>query len=135
MNIIYFKQVLIVGLGGFVGSSLRFMVHGWTQRFVPAGVFPLGTLVVNVIGCFFLGLLGGLLAYRGILEPGHRLFLMIGVLGGFTTFSAFAFETLILIENAEALKAFANILLQVGLSLAAAYAGYIGARYMLIVLK
>lgn len=130
MNVIYFKEVMLVGLGGFVGSSLRFMVHVWTQRIVPATVFPLGTLVVNVIGCFLLGLLGGLLAHRGILEPGYRLFLMIGLLGGFTTFSAFALDTLILIESAEALKALANIVLQVSLSLAAVYAGYIGARYL-----
>ncbi len=70
------------------------MISGWVQRLVVTGVFPYGTLVVNVLGCFLIGILGGLAEYRQVLEPGQRLFLMIGVLGGFTTFSTFAFETL-----------------------------------------
>ncbi len=130
MNTIYIKQLLIVGMGGFVGSGLRFMISGWTQRLVPASVFPYGTLAVNVIGCLFIGLLGGLAEYRGVLDPGQRLFLMIGVLGGFTTFSTFAFETLMLLENTELLRAFINIFLQLFLGLVAAYAGYVGARYI-----
>lgn len=106
------------------------MISGWVQRLAVTSVFPYGTLVVNVLGCFLIGILGGLAEYRQVLEPGQRLFLMIGVLGGFTTFSTFAFETLSLMQDAELLKSLVNTLLQVCLGLAAAFAGFIGARYL-----
>lgn len=130
MSILSLKQLLLVGAGGFIGSVFRFMISGWVQRLVVTGVFPYGTLVVNVLGCFLIGILGGLAEYRQVLEPGQRLFLMIGVLGGFTTFSTFAFETLSLMQDAELLKSLVNTLLQVCLGLAAAFAGFIGARYL-----
>ena len=130
MKNVYFSQLLIVGAGGFIGSVLRFMIGGWAQRLAAAGVFPYGTLVVNVIGCLLIGFLGGLAEYRQALEPGQRLFLMIGVLGGFTTFSAFAFETIGLMQDAQVLKALLNISLQVILGLAAAYLGYLAARFI-----
>ena len=126
----YFKQVMIVGLGGFIGSGLRFMIGGWAQRAFPLSVFPYGTLVVNVLGCLLIGFLGGLVEYRQLLDPGQRLFLIIGVLGGFTTFSTFAFETLALAQDTEMLKAAGNIFLQVVLGIGAALVGYLGARMM-----
>jgi CrcB protein len=127
---VYFGQILIVGTGGFIGSALRFMIGGWAQRLAAAGVFPYGTLVVNVVGCLFIGLLGGLAEYRQALEPGQRLFLMIGVLGGFTTFSAFAFETIGLVQDAQVLKAVVNTGLQIILGFTAAYVGYVAARFI-----
>ena len=130
MNILSLKQLLLVGAGGFIGSVFRFLISGWVQRLAVTGVFPYGTLAVNVIGCFLIGILGGLAEYRQVLEPGQRLFLMIGVLGGFTTFSTFAFETLSLMQDAELLKSLVNTLLQVCLGLAAAFAGFVGARYL-----
>lgn len=119
---------MIVGAGGFIGSALRFVVSGWAQRVASTGGFPYGTLVVNVLGCLLIGLLGGLAEYRQVLEPGQRLFLMIGILGGFTTFSTFAFETLSLAQDAELLKAIVNTLLQVVLGFAAAFVGMAAAR-------
>ena len=121
-------QLMWVGAGGFVGSVLRFVIGGWAQRLAAAGEFPYGTLVVNVVGCLFIGFLGGVAEYRQALDPAQRLFLMIGVLGGFTTFSAFAFETLGLLQDAQALKAIVNTGLQVFLGFSAAYRGYLGAR-------
>ena len=118
---------MIVGAGGFVGSALRFVVSGWTQRLVESG-FPFGTLVVNVLGCLLIGLLGGLAEYRQVLEPGQRLFLMVGILGGFTTFSTFAYETLALAQDAEFTRVIANTLLQVVLGFAAAFIGMAAAR-------
>lgn len=128
MKTAYLSQLMIVGAGGFVGSALRFMVGGWAQRLATVGVFPYGTLVVNVVGCFFIGFLGGVAEYRQALDPGQRLFLMIGVLGGFTTFSAFAFETLGLMQEAQVLKAALNTGFQVILGFTAAYFGYLAAR-------
>jgi CrcB protein len=127
---VYFSQLMIVGAGGFIGSALRFMIGGWAQRVAAAGVFPYGTLVVNVVGCLLIGFLGGLAEYRQALEPAHRLFLMIGVLGGFTTFSAFAFETIGLMQDAQVLKAVVNTGLQVILGFTAAFVGYLGARFI-----
>ena len=120
---------MIVGAGGFIGSVLRFMIGGWAQRLAAAGVFPYGTLVVNVVGCLLIGFLGGVAEYRQALEPAQRLFLMIGVLCGFTTFSAFAFETIALMQDAQMFKAALNTGLQVIMGLTAAYVGYLGARF------
>lgn len=124
------KTLAWVGCGGAIGSILRFVVGGWAQRMAPFGQFPLGTLTVNVLGCLLIGLLGGLADYRQVLDPGQRAFLMIGVLGGFTTFSAFAFETLGLMQDGALLRAGANVVLQVVLGLIAATAGYIAARLL-----
>jgi CrcB protein len=127
---VYLNQLLVVGLGGFLGSALRFMISGWAQRLSPMGAFPIGTLAVNVIGCLAIGLLGGLADQRQMLDSGQRLFLMVGVLGGFTTFSSFAFETLGLAQDGALLRVFANVLLQLLLGFGAAAAGYLGARFL-----
>lgn len=126
----YFSQVVLVGLGGFVGSSLRFMVSGWVHAALPFSGFPFGTLAVNVLGCLAIGLLGGMMEMRQAFDPAHRLFLLIGVLGGFTTFSTFAYETFALAQGAELAKALANIMLQVTLGLTAAWLGYTAARFV-----
>ena len=124
------KTLAWVGLGGGIGSMLRFAVGGWAQRWVPLSQFPLGTLTVNVVGCLLIGLLGGLADYRQALDPGQRAFLLIGVLGGFTTFSAFAFETLNLAQDGELFRAGANVVLQTVLGLGAAALGYVAARLL-----
>ena len=123
-------DVLWVGLGGFVGSSLRFMISGWVHRLPGTGTFPYGTLVVNVAGCLVLGLIGGWADHRQVLSPATRLFVMIGVLGGFTTFSTFAYETLALATASDVVRAFTNIALQLVLGLGAAWIGYAAARMM-----
>jgi len=121
---------MIVGVGGFIGSALRFVVSGWVQRLAAASVMPYGTLVVNVFGCLALGLLGGIAEHRQMLEPAQRLFLMVGVLGGFTTFSTFAFESVALMQDAQLAKAALNTLAQIVLGFGAAFAGYILARVL-----
>ncbi len=119
---------MLVGAGGFVGSALRFTFSGWVQRLAATGGFPYGTLAVNVLGCLLIGLLGGLAEYRQVLTAGQRLFLMVGILGGFTTFSTFGYETLALAQDSEYLKAVANTLLQVVLGFVAVFVGVVVAR-------
>ncbi|MDA0323021.1 MAG: fluoride efflux transporter CrcB [Verrucomicrobia bacterium] len=114
-------NMLLVGMGGFVGSILRYglgeLVHSSLR--VPAG-----TLAVNVIGCLLIGVVGGWYENHSFLGHSARLFLMVGILGGFTTFSAFGYETMHLARNRELAIAMANILLQVALGLVAVWIGY-----------
>jgi len=118
----------LVGAGGFVGSVLRYWVSGAVYALAVAPRFPWGTLVVNVVGCFAIGLLGGLADARGILTASARLFLLIGLLGGFTTFSTFGYETLALLREQAVARAFLNAGLQLSLGLAGAWAGLATSR-------
>jgi CrcB protein len=118
------KVLLLVGFGGFFGSASRYFMSVWLHGVFPATTFPIGTLAVNVLGCLMIGVLGGLFETRQAFGPEARLFLMVGVLGGFTTFSSFAFETLALARDAEFLRAFANIAFQTVFGLVAAWLGY-----------
>ena len=128
MNSISFVQVLIVAVGGFFGSSLRFLLHHWVQKVLFPGVFPYGTLSVNMIGCLLIGLVIGLTDLRGLLDQNWRLFLVVGLLGGFTTFSSFAYENFSLLSNAEFLRLGLNIFMQITLGLFLAWLGYQGAK-------
>ena len=123
MQVSQITQILAVGAGGFVGASARYLMSGAIHRLVPASSFPIGTLVVNSLGCLVIGLVGGLMEARHVLGPNERLFLLIGVLGGFTTFSTFAWETLGLAEPAQFGRAALNVALQVTLGLGAAWIG------------
>ena len=123
-------RILLVGAGGFVGSVLRYALSSWVQQsargsLFPYGtgsLFPYGTLAVNVLGCFAIGILVQL-AERSAIDAEVRLLLATGLLGGFTTFSAFGNETLDLLrEDARSLAA-ANVLANVLLGLAAVHLG------------
>jgi len=114
-------RIIIVGLGGFVGSVLRYLVAGWAQA-IFGDRFPWGTLSVNAIGCFVLGGLAAA-ASNGTLGPNTKLFLFIGVIGGFTTFSAFGHETLALIEAGRVQAACVSIAANLGLGISAVWAG------------
>ena len=115
---------MLVGAGGFIGSAMRFVVSSSVQRLVAPSLMPYGTLAVNVLGCLAIGILGGLAESRYALEPAQRLFLMAGILGGFTTFSAFALESLALFDDGAFMKAVFNVVAQLILGFGAAIAGY-----------
>ncbi|MDT7044265.1 fluoride efflux transporter CrcB [Candidatus Nitronereus thalassa] len=116
-------QIFLVGIGGFMGSVFRFLLSGFVHRMVPLAEFPLGTLAVNVLGCLLIGVLNGLSETRQIIGPDLRIFLMIGMLGGFTTFSTFGSETLALIRDAALVQAMANVTVQVFFGLIAVWLG------------
>ncbi|MDO9300448.1 MAG: fluoride efflux transporter CrcB [Anaerolineales bacterium] len=102
-------NILLVGFGGFVGSILRYLVSGYVQQSTKSIDFPYGTLAVNVIGCFIIGFLAQLAEERGMFTSESRLFVFVGILGGFTTFSSFGNETLNLARDSQTLNALANI--------------------------
>ncbi|HEV3168543.1 MAG TPA: fluoride efflux transporter CrcB [Isosphaeraceae bacterium] len=116
-------KLLIIGLFGGIGSVLRYLVSGWCQG-LSNGSFPVGTLVVNVVGCLLIGVLGALFFGPFLIRDEYRMALMVGLLGGFTTFSSFGWETLTLANNGQLGLALANIVLSNVLGLAAAWAGY-----------
>jgi CrcB protein len=117
-------KLLIIGLGGFLGSVMRYLLSGAVQRWAGSIGFPVGTFAVNLVGCFLIGLLGGLAESRQVFGPELRTFLLIGVLGGFTTFSTFGYETFNLMRDGQLASAIANCGLQVILGVVAVWAGY-----------
>ena len=112
------KEVIWVGAGGAIGSALRYLT--W-RAFGGAGPFPWATVLVNITGSFLLGLLAGL--YAGRLSPTMRLGLFFGFLGGFTTFSTFTSETVVLARTGSAALAFGNVAVSVVVGLTAAFIG------------
>lgn len=106
-------NVFIVGLGGFLGSALRYLIGGWAQGLSKSLDFPYGTLTVNLIGCFVIGFLGELAEARGVFTSGTRLLVFIGLLGGFTTFSSFGNDTLNLARSGQMLNALTNVAVNV----------------------
>lgn len=118
------RDVLLVGLGGFLGSISRYALGGLVLRQSGANRFPLGTLVVNVLGCLVMGLVAGLAERWHLFGGPTRLFLMTGLLGGFTTFSAFAYETYFLGREHAWSSAVANVFLSVVLGLGFLWVGH-----------
>ncbi len=118
---------LAIASGGAIGALGRYLVSGGVHGLLGRG-FPYGTLTVNVLGSLLMGILYILLLDRVSLSAEWRAALQIGLLGAFTTFSTFSIETLLLIENGELMRAFANIILSVVLCLAAVWVGVIVGR-------
>ncbi len=101
-------NMIVVGLGGFVGAVCRYLIGLIPMNEVT--VFPIKTFIINIVGCIVIGLITVTAAKSNTLNPQMLLFLKVGVCGGFTTFSTFALETAELIKNGNALVAFAYML-------------------------
>jgi len=115
--------MLLVAVGGALGALARYGVGGWIHRHVVA--FPAGTLTINVLGCFVIGGVLYLTVDRPTLSPEMRAFLTIGILGGFTTFSTFGYETFELLRDGAVVRALMNIGLNVLLGLLAVWLGHV----------
>jgi fluoride exporter len=123
-------DTLLIFVGAGCGGVFRYWISNISYWFLGRQ-FPYGTLIVNVSGCFLMGLLFVLLIERfNGAGPQLRSLLLIGLLGGYTTFSSFSIETLNLFENGAPLAGVANILLSVILCLAATWLGIIGGRQL-----
>ncbi len=121
------SHALAIAAGGAIGALMRYWMSTWVYSKFGSD-FPYGTLAVNVFGSLLMGLLYVLLVERMDLDPIWRAALLVGLLGAFTTFSAFSIETLNLIESRENMKALLNIFFSVVLCVFAAWAGVIAGR-------
>jgi len=122
-------KLLYVGLFGGLGCVSRYLLTLWVQQLAGRN-FPYGTLLVNVTGSFLLGLLLTMGVRQFPVSPDLRLGLSVGFLGGFTTFSTFSYQTLMLLEEGSYWSAGVNVLLNVTLCLAGAFAGLLVARQL-----
>jgi CrcB protein len=116
------RTLLLVGTGGFLGSISRFLVSRFMQNNFPSA-FPFGTFLVNISGCFLIGLIFGLSERSTMFTAGWKMFLAVGFCGGFTTFSTFANENLALLRDGEFFYFFLYTGLSVFLGIAATFLG------------
>ena len=117
---------LLVGIGGGLGAMARHGINHLVHQRMLSARFPWGIFGINVAGSFLIGLLGGLLVSERLTWGYHaRTFVIVGVLGGFTTFSSFSFDTLALGREGFSIQAVGNVVGQVGLSLLAVWIGYV----------
>jgi len=123
------KNLLLIGLGGFIGSIARYFVSRLNNHVEWLSI-PIGTLVVNVIGSFLIGFLIGISEKSPILTVELRMFLMVGLCGGFTTFSSFTGENLMLMRNGQFLPLFLYTGLSILLGFTAVYFGYISTKLL-----
>lgn len=119
---------LYVALGGALGSLARFALSGAIARSLQE-VFPWGTLIVNITGCFIIGFFGALTGPEGrvLVPPDLRQFVMVGICGGYTTFSSFSLQTLNLARDGDPVRAGLNVVASVGLCLVFVWAGAVAA--------
>jgi CrcB protein len=116
------RNIALVGLGGMVGSIARYVVAAVLAHRLSVG-FPYGTFTVNIVGCFLIGLILGILARAGALASDLRLLLVVGFCGGFTTFSSFTYEIIELVEANRVMLAILYVVFSMLLGLLAAVAG------------
>ena len=126
-------RFFVIALGGAIGTLLRYIAGGLDYRF-SGGIFPISTLVVNVTGSLAIGFLWGIVD-RFTVSPNVRLFVFIGILGGYTTFSTFSLETFNLMRDGEYRIALMNVILSVILSIGAVFLGYFVSKTLLNLYK
>jgi CrcB protein len=117
------KQIIIVALGGAIGSVARYKLGGFALHHTQSWDFPVSTFSVNIIGCFIIGVLAALVEHHDLFSPSVRLLLFTGLLGGFTTFSAFGYESVFLLRRGLLSIATGYVLLSVVCGLGAVLAG------------
>lgn len=119
------KEVFLVATGGAIGSIARYLLSTWTLHHTTEWRFPLGTFLVNVIGCLAVDVLGGLVVRFESFSAETRLFLFTGIAGGFTTFFAFGLETFHLLRGSEVLMAGGYVASSVSVGLLVLWAGFV----------
>jgi fluoride exporter len=123
-------KVLIIGCGGFFGSISRYLVGGIVHKILDQPFFPYGTLTVNILGCFLIGFLNGMVETRQFFSPEIRSLVFIGFLGGFTTFSTFGYESFSFMRDGQYGSTIANITIHIVLGLSAVVFGHYVSRFI-----
>lgn len=118
------RSILLVALGGAVGSVVRFKLSDVVFQHTVEWRFPLSTILVNIVGCFIVGVLGGLVVKADLFSPEVRALLFTGILGGFTTFSAFGLEAFYLVRRGEYFVAGTYLVLSVVVGLLVLWLGF-----------
>jgi len=126
-------RIFLLLTGGAIGTLARYALAGYTHK-IYIGAFPMGTLIVNLLGSFIIGFLWGISESRNI-SPNYRSFVFIGLLGGFTTFSTYALETMNLLRANEIRQALTNVLITNLCGVALVFIGFILAKGLLNLIK
>jgi fluoride exporter len=122
-------KLLIIGLGGAIGSIGRYILQGFFQSLL-GGAFPFGTFIVNVLGCFIIGFFVEFSFEKLFISVSLKNFIIIGILGGFTTFSAFGYETFTLLREQEIFLAMVNVLSSIFFSILAVWCGSLIGKFL-----
>ncbi|MFH2091680.1 MAG: fluoride efflux transporter CrcB [Pseudomonadota bacterium] len=117
-------KILLVGMGGFAGSICRYLAGELFQKILAAPFLLHTTLIINVTGCLLIGFLSGLSETRQMFTPEIRVLVVVGFLGGFTTFSTFGYEFFVLAKGGQTLPAMANLFLHITLGIGAVWLGF-----------
>ncbi|MBT3177570.1 MAG: fluoride efflux transporter CrcB [Desulfobacula sp.] len=123
-------KILMVGVGGAAGSICRYIISDLSHRLFNDPFFPYGTITVNVAGCFLIGLIGGLSDARQIFTPEIRALILIGFLGGFTTFSTFGYEIFTVARDGQFVSALTNLMLHLILGFGSVWLGFSMSRLL-----
>ncbi|MFQ5628762.1 MAG: fluoride efflux transporter CrcB [bacterium] len=119
-------KLFLIGAGGFFGAVFRYLLSGAVHQIIPARAgFPYGTVVVNIFGCLLIGLFSGLTETRQLFTPEARLVIFIGLLGGFTTFSTFGYESFSMMRDGELAAFLVNVFFHLFFGLAAVWLGHV----------
>lgn len=117
------KEILVVAIGGSIGSVARLLLSRFIQAIMPFAALPWGIITVNILGCFLIGILYGVFEFKLLIGPLWRAGLMIGILGGFTTFSSFSLDTFHFLLRGEFFSAVSNVFISVAFCLLATTLG------------
>lgn len=124
-------NILLIGMGGFFGAVLRYLASSGMHKIIHEDNFPAGTFIVNIIGCFIIGLTLCFATNTNSLSEGFKLFLITGLIGAFTTYSTFSHDTYVLLTRKAYLLAFANVFGQLFLGILATTLGYFIANMLI----
>jgi CrcB protein len=117
-------KLFLVGIGGFLGSILRYITSGIVFRIMWKPYFPYGTLFVNILGCFLIGFFSGLSESKQLFNPETRAFIFLGLLGGFTTFSTFGYEVFNFARDGQIISSLSNLAFHIVLGIGGVWFGY-----------
>lgn len=117
------RTIILIGIGGGIGSILRYITTLWVDKYVQT-TFPGGTFLVNILGCFLIGLLLGLFERNQLINTDVKFLFVTGFCGGFTTFSTFAMENIVLFQTDNTLLAFLYIAASILVGLLAVWSGF-----------